>query len=84
MSINQLCDQNLNVKLTKNSYKMLNKSGEVVLEGSRSFDNCYQLIQSINMVVDDFNDSAGISREDDTVCLVDDAEYVVNVDEANA
>ena len=46
MSINQLCDQNLNVKLTKNSYKMLNKSGEVVLEGSRSFDNCYQLIQA--------------------------------------
>ena len=84
MSISQLCDQKLNVKFTKNSCKVLNKSGKVVLEGSRSSDNCYQLIQSINMVVDDFNNSVGISREDDTVCLVDDAEYVVNVDEANA
>ena len=25
---------------------MLNRSGEVVLEGSRSFDNCYKLIHS--------------------------------------
>ena len=46
MSINQLCDQKLNVKFTKNSCKMLNKSGEVVLKRSRSSDNCYQLIQS--------------------------------------
>ena len=46
MSISQLCDQKLNVKFTKNSCKMLNKSREVVLKGSRSFDNCYQLIKS--------------------------------------
>ena len=46
MSISQLCDQKLNVKFTKNSCKMLNKSGEVVLKGFRSSDNCYQLIKS--------------------------------------
>ena len=46
MSISQLCDQKLNMKFTKNSYKVLNKSGEIVLKGSRSSDNCYQLIKS--------------------------------------
>ena len=44
LSISQLCDQKLNVKFTKDSCKMLNRSGEVVLEGSRSSDNCYKLI----------------------------------------
>ena len=36
MSISQLCDQKLNMKFTKNSCKVLNKSREVVLKGSRS------------------------------------------------
>ena len=45
-SISQLCDQKLNVEFTKDSCKVLNKSREVVLERSRSFDNCYKLIQS--------------------------------------
>ena len=47
-----------------------------VLEWSRSSDNYYQLIQSINEVVDDFNDSVGISIEVDTICLTDKAEYI--------
>ena len=46
LSINQLCDQKLNVKFTKNSCKVLNKSREVVLKWSRSSNNCYQLIKS--------------------------------------
>ena len=46
MNISQLCDQKLNVKFTKNNCKVLNKSGEVDLKGSRSSDNCYQLIKS--------------------------------------
>ena len=46
LSISQLCDQKLNVKFTKDSCKVLNRSGEVVLEGSRSSDNCYKLIHS--------------------------------------
>ena len=40
MSISQLCGQKLNVEFTKNSCKVLNRSRKVVLEGSRSFDNC--------------------------------------------
>ena len=31
------------------------------------------IMESINMVVDNFNDSAGISREDDAICLIYDA-----------
>ena len=46
LSISQLCDQKLNVKCTKDSCKTLNRSGEVVLEGSQSSDNCYKLIHS--------------------------------------
>ena len=40
IGISQLCDQKLIVKFTKNTCKVLNKSGEVLLEGSRSSDNC--------------------------------------------
>ena len=46
MSISQLCDQKLNVKFTKDNCKVLNKSGEIILEGSRLSDNCYKLIHS--------------------------------------
>ena len=45
MSISQLCDQKLNVKFTKNSYKVLNKSRDVVLKRFGFFDNYYQLIK---------------------------------------
>ena len=44
MSISQLCDQNLNVKFIKDNCKVLKKSGEVILKGSRCPDNCYKLI----------------------------------------
>ena len=46
MSISQLCDKNINVKFTKDSCKVMNKSREVILEGSRSSDNYYKLIHS--------------------------------------
>ena len=46
LSISQLCDQKLNVKFTRDNCKVLNRSGEVVLEGSRSSDNYYKLIHS--------------------------------------
>ena len=46
LSISQLCDQKLNVKFTKENCKVLNRSGKVVLEGSRSSNNCYKLIHS--------------------------------------
>ena len=45
ISIRQLCDQNLIVKFTKNTYKVFNKFEDCVLEGSRSFDNCFKLLQ---------------------------------------
>ena len=34
------------MEFTKENCKVLNKTGEVVLEGSRSSDNCYKLIHS--------------------------------------
>ena len=43
LSISQLCDQKLNVKFTKDNCKVLNRSREVVLEGSRSSDSCYKI-----------------------------------------
>ena len=46
LSISRLCDQKLNVKFIKDNCKVLNRSGEVVLEGSRSSDNYYKLIHS--------------------------------------
>ena len=46
ISISQLCDQNLLVKFTKNMCKVFNDSQEYVLEGARSIDNCYKLLQS--------------------------------------
>ena len=46
LSMSQLYDQKLNVKFTKDNCKVLNRSGEVVLEGSQSSDNCYKLIHS--------------------------------------
>ena len=46
MSINQFCDHKLNVKFIKNNYRVLNKSKEVILEGSKSSDNYYKLIHS--------------------------------------
>ena len=46
LSISQLCDQKLNVKFIKENCKVLNKTGKVVLEGSRSSDDCYKLIHS--------------------------------------
>ena len=45
ISISQLCNQNLLVKFTKNTCKIFNDSQECVLEGARSFDNCYKLLQ---------------------------------------
>ena len=44
ISISQLCDQRLVVKFKKDTCKMLNKF-EKVLEGSRSSDNHYKLLQ---------------------------------------
>ena len=44
INISQLCDQNLLVKFTKNTCKVLNDSQECVLEAARSFDNCYKLL----------------------------------------
>ena len=46
ISISQLCDQNLLVKFTKNTCKVFNDSQECVLEGARTVDNCYKLLQS--------------------------------------
>ena len=46
LSISQLCDQKLNVTFTKDNCKVLNRSGEVVLEESQSADKCYKLIYS--------------------------------------
>ena len=46
MSITQLWNQNLNVKFIKDSCKVVNKSREVVLEGSKFSNNCYKLIHS--------------------------------------
>ena len=45
ISISQLCDQNLLVKFTKDTCKVFNKSQECVLEGERSYDNCYKLLK---------------------------------------
>ena len=45
ISISQLCDQNLVVKFTKNNCKVFNKFEKYGLERSRSFDNCYTLLQ---------------------------------------
>ena len=45
ISISQLCNQNFLVKFTKNTCKVFNDSQECVLEGAKSFDNCYKLLQ---------------------------------------
>ena len=45
ISISQLCDQNFLVKFTKNMCKVFNDSQECVLEGARSVDNYYKLLQ---------------------------------------
>ena len=45
INISQLCDQNFLVKFTKDTCKVFNKSQECVLEGAKSIDNCYKLLQ---------------------------------------
>ena len=40
-----ISDQNFLVKFTKNTCKVLNDSQEYVLEGARSFYNCYKFLQ---------------------------------------
>ena len=43
ISISQLCDHNLFIKLTKNKYSMIDNSNTCVMEGERSSYNCYLL-----------------------------------------
>ena len=44
ISISQLCDQNLVVKFTKNTCKVLNKLEKYILKGSRLSNNCYKVL----------------------------------------
>ena len=47
LSISQICDQNLMVNFDSSKCQVFNKKGEYILEGTRSSDHCYKLIQSI-------------------------------------
>ena len=50
ISISQLCDDNLLVQFTKESCSVTNNSTSCVMEGKRSFDNCYLLIFFRNLL----------------------------------
>jgi len=41
ISINQLCDQGLEVNFSKPECQITDKKGEVLMRGTRSKDNCY-------------------------------------------
>ena len=43
ISISQLCDDNLFVRFTKDKCMVFDQNQDQIMEGRRSFDNCYPL-----------------------------------------
>ena len=48
LSINQICDNGLNVLFTKGECEILNEGGDCICVGIRTTDNCYGITPSIN------------------------------------
>lgn len=48
LSISQICDANFEVKFVKNKCVVLNSNGDIILNGVRTYDNCYNIFTNFD------------------------------------